>query len=233
MAPAILGQWNRRNPGLFELSNLLNQRKVMRHWAKKESGPTDRQLSIYVASHYRALLTNEASLSSAMALNLINGDQRRFALDSLALHPAPTDNEIAEAETTVKKFLPRSDIIDVVGKPSFALMMLNWGLAIWVCLPALIAALAFRGGLVLLATGVTFVRRDGAPASRGRLFWRALVAWSPLLLAVRLSLFSMSEKNPGGPALALVGVAGLALLSVALPQRGLQDRLAGTWPVPR
>ena len=130
VAPAILDHWNRRNPGLFELSNLLNQRKVMRHWAKKESGPTDRQLSIYVASHYRALLTNQASLSSAMALNLINGDQRRFALECLALHPAPTDNEIAEAETTVKKFLPRSDIIDVVGKPSFALMMLNWGLAI-------------------------------------------------------------------------------------------------------
>jgi hypothetical protein len=26
---------------------------------------------------------------------------------------------------------------------------------------------------------------------------------------------------------------GLTLLSVVLPQRGLQDRLAGTWPVPR
>jgi hypothetical protein len=26
---------------------------------------------------------------------------------------------------------------------------------------------------------------------------------------------------------------GLAILSVALPGRGLPDRLAGTWPVPR
>jgi hypothetical protein len=25
----------------------------------------------------------------------------------------------------------------------------------------------------------------------------------------------------------------LAILSLALPKRGLQDRLAGTWPVPR
>jgi len=34
-------------------------------------------------------------------------------------------------------------------------------------------------------------------------------------------------------ALSLGVVVGLALLSIALPQRGLQDRLAGTWPVPR
>jgi hypothetical protein len=26
---------------------------------------------------------------------------------------------------------------------------------------------------------------------------------------------------------------GLPILSIALPQRSLQDRLAGTWPVPR
>jgi hypothetical protein len=32
-------------------------------------------------------------------------------------------------------------------------------------------------------------------------------------------------------ALALLGL--LAAVSVALPKRGLQDRLAGTWPVPR
>ena len=33
--------------------------------------------------------------------------------------------------------------------------------------------------------------------------------------------------------LSMVAVLLLTALSVALPQRGLQDRLAGTWPVPR
>ena len=97
----------------------------------------------------------------------------------------------------------------------------------------MIAALAFRGGLVLLATGVTFVRRDGAPASRGRLFWRAAGRLEPAFAGGEVVAFFHVGKESGGPALALVGVAGLALLSVALPQRGLQDRLAGTWPVPR
>jgi hypothetical protein len=205
----------------------------MRRWAKNLPGPTDRQYAIYIAQHYRAAITNDASTSSALALNLIKGENRRFAQESLAQRPAPTDNEIAEADAAVKKILPGREALDMVRKPSFALMMLYWTLAIYVCLPALIAALAFRGGLILLATGVTFVRPDGTPASRGRLFWRALVAWSPLLTALFLSAVSMTGKNPGCEALTLGAVLGLALLSIALPQRGLQDRLAGTWPVPR
>ena len=61
-------------------------------------------------------------------------------------------------------------------------------LAVYVCLPALIAALLFRGGLVLRMAGIAFVRRDGKRASRLRVFWRALVAWSPLWLVLWLTL---------------------------------------------
>jgi hypothetical protein len=115
-------------------------------------------------------------------------------------------------------------------EPTFALFALPVTLALFVCLPALIAALAFRGGLVLLATGVTFVRRDGVQASRLRLFWRALVTWSPFLAAPALAWLL---RSPVWAELAVGLFCGLAILSVALPQRGLQDRLAGTWPVPR
>ena len=107
-------------------------------------------------------------------------------------------------------------------------------LAIYVCLPALIAALLFRGGLVLRIAGVTFVRRDGRLASRLRVFWRALVAWSPILLTVlgsAQSLYPLDRAALGELLLALF--CGLAILSVALPERGLPDRLAGTWLVPR
>jgi hypothetical protein len=107
-------------------------------------------------------------------------------------------------------------------------------LFVWVCLPALVAALAFRGGLLLRLAGITFVRRDGAPASRLRIFWRALVAWSPLVLAVVLS--SAHVFHAGSllrSAFAAILVLGLAIFSLAFPDRGAQDRLAGTWPVPR
>ena len=101
------------------------------------------------------------------------------------------------------------------------------------CIPALVAALLFRGGLVLLIAGVTYVRRDGQRASRLRLLWRAMVAWSPSFLVFVLSILAVSTKLNWGPWLALALLGLLAVLSVALPVRGLQDRLAGTWPVPR
>ena len=79
---------------------------------------------------------------------------------------------------------PESDM------PAPLLFTLNFALFGCVCVPAIIVALAFRGGLVLLMTGVTFVRQNGAPASRMRLFWRALVTWSVLLIACALGWYS-------------------------------------------
>ena len=67
-----------------------------------------------------------------------------------------------------------------------------------------------------------------------RVLWRALVAWSPMLLT--LVLFGLLKAWFGmfGAALgASLVTFGLAVLSVVLPKRGLPDRLAGTWPVPR
>ena len=101
------------------------------------------------------------------------------------------------------------------------------------CLPALIAALLFRGGVVLLIAGVTYVRRDGLPASRLRLFWRSLVAWGLAVPVVGLSLAGMAKHLTWQPWLGLALLGVLALVSVGLRERGLQDRLAGTWPVPR
>lgn len=103
----------------------------------------------------------------------------------------------------------------------------------YVFIPALLAALLFRGGLVLRLANVTFVRRDGARASRLRVFWRVLVAWGPLCLAILLCVTFGRGHPVLCQAIACSVVGGLAILSVALPRRGLPDRLAGTWPVPR
>jgi hypothetical protein len=72
-------------------------------------------------------------------------------------------------------------------------------------------------------------------------FRRVFVAWSPLcLLPDVVTDVKIITDNPdpavssGGPlALCSGRYCGLAILSVALPERGLPDRLAGTWPVPR
>jgi hypothetical protein len=132
------------------------------------------------------------------------------------------------------KLAPKTNLFAGEAQPWMPWLVMGVSLVLYVAVPALLAALLFRGGLVLLIAGVTFVRGDGARASRVRVFWRAIVTWSPLALAA--ILFGFVYHAIGAPA-AGIGAAiffiGLAAISLALPNRGLADRLAGTWPVPR
>jgi hypothetical protein len=230
-------------PAMMELSLLLQLRQANPRILEKESGKdkpghkqgtvTDRQFAVFIATHYRASITNDAIWNSPMALSLIKGDGRRFAEQSVAEHPAPTKDEIANADAALSPLLHNFETF----RPhplSLATVML----AIYVGLPAWIAALLFRGGLVLRVAGIVFVRRDGMRASRLRVFWRALVAWGPLWLGLIGFPFVLDNPNPAaldGLPIALSGglFCGLAILSVALPERGVPDRCAGTWPVPR
>jgi uncharacterized RDD family membrane protein YckC len=215
--------------GLMELSMLLKARQANHAAGQEGQAFTDRQVAVFIASHYRATIANEAWNDDPIALSLIKGEERRFAERSVADHPAPTPEEIADAEAALKPRLLKFAALTKPDPLAFAILVLT----IYVCLPALIAALLFRGGLVLRIAGVTFVRRDGKPASRLRVFWRSLVAWYPLCLVLIGSVFVSGMPDTVATALILALLCGLAILSVALPQRGLPDRLAGTWPVSR
>ena len=127
---------------------------------------------------------------------------------------------------------------------------------------ALGAALLFRGGLLMYLAGVTVVNRDGTPASRGRVFWRNFIAVLPLTLLLLLGTigyyniptatwgtwllnYITINITHGGwldveemlVAAGLIGLIGLqvilTIVSLVLPNRSLQDRLAGTWLVPK
>jgi hypothetical protein len=94
--------------------------------------------------------------------------------------------------------------------------------------------LLFRGGVVLLAAGIAYVRRDGERASRLRVFWRAIVAWSAIPVGIAAYLLVSFVAAPFWSILAGSALlVGLTVVSVCLPERGLPERLSGTWPVPR
>jgi len=232
---SMLQYWNRTNPGLIELNNVLEQRSItLRYWANKSGSPTERQFAIYIASHYRSVVTNGDIWTNFFGLTLIKGEARRFAERSISEHPAPTPAEVADADAALKPIQSKSVDYDLTRPPWRISVVLALSLIVYVCLPALLAALVFRGGLVLLIARVTFVRSDGRLASRLRVFWRALVAWSPLLLG--LLLFGLLHSALGRLGASIAGwlvVCSLAAISVMLPERGLPERLSGTWPVPR
>jgi hypothetical protein len=230
----FMREFTRQNPGLMDLNALLQIRTSARFWGgNKVSLPTDRQISLYIAHHYRGLITNTASWSNPMVLSVIKGEARKFAEQSVEEHPALTEAEIAEAEAAVDKYVPKQQLFTEKPPRSLLAVTLAVSLLVYVGLPALAAALLFRGGVVLLIAGVTYTRRDGVRASRLRLLWRAMLAWGPVFPVFIVSILGVVKHLDWQPWLALALLGLLAAGSVALPVRGLQDRLAGTWPVPR
>jgi hypothetical protein len=229
----LIRKWNQQYPGLMELSTLLQQRSASHRFGQPGRAPTDPQFAVFIATHYRSVITNDAAWSGPLGLTMVKGDARRFAERSIAEHAVVTEQEIAEADAALKPYANPAAFSDFFKQPGFLFGMAAGVLVIYVGIPALLAALLFRGGLVLRIANVAFVRRDGAQASRLRVFCRALVAWSPVALAIVLyPLFSLMHPVLG-EWLACAVVCGLVIVSVALPCRGLPDRLAGTWPVPR
>ena len=102
----------------------------------------------------------------------------------------------------------------------------------------LLSAVIFRGGLQLRSFGMAVVTSRGADVSRLRALARAAIAWSPVsvgvagLLRSPGSALSDSTEMIASAASLLLLFAG-AIYAARHPDRGLQDRLAGTRLVPR
>jgi eukaryotic-like serine/threonine-protein kinase len=101
-----------------------------------------------------------------------------------------------------------------------------------------VGALITGSGFTFRPFGAALVNRRGQRASRLRALWRAAVTWAPMCVT-----FAIVKLSPDPPAyrldlltlqtalVALIGAA--AAWAVYHPSRSIQDRLAGTWVVPR
>jgi hypothetical protein len=114
-------------------------------------------------------------------------------------------------------------------------LLLAWAYGCYVVMgPGLLAAVLFRGGPLWRAFGVAMVRRDGRPASRLRILWRNFLAFLPFMVVPPVArVFGLHGRTEWLMIALLVSLGALALFSALLPGRSLQDRLAGTWLVPR
>jgi hypothetical protein len=200
-----------------------------------------RALEVYIAGRFRGTVSEPATWSGLYA-RTIPKQWRATAERIIATLPPPSEKEMAEATALVKPMLEEMKQYGTQDPPlTSAFLVLIW---LWVvALLSLACALLFRGGLATWVLGVAVVKRDGSRASRLRVFWRGLVAWSPTLalpLAIDLmmSLAMPTAQEPTGrlgfiSLLAWALYVPLAIWSALLPERGIQDRMAGTWLVPR
>lgn len=125
---------------------------------------------------------------------------------------------------------------------------------------AVIFGVALRGGLLMSLLQIAVVNRRGRVASRWRILARSCVTWSPFLLPWLMALGGLGDILAtalpgeriwaGGRAMGGVGYNAMqiiaqlwglpvvlfvpgAIYAIVRPNRGIQDRLTGTYLVPR
>jgi uncharacterized RDD family membrane protein YckC len=203
--------------------------------------PQDRQaIEVALATRYRPTLTHLTQFPLEYWPWVLLPHHRQIAERLLLRHPTDPDSQQVTRHLAVQALIrdaskpPDLPPVSIIG---VAMLVVSYGTA---ALISLVTALAFRGGITRIL-GLEFVTADGKPASRLRVLGRTALAWLPLLLplgavvvanAVRMpvSRFTMSMWASGVCVLLALAVV---IVSILHPERGIQDRLAGTWIVPR
>ena len=233
----------RKDPDVMRLKMALikyedMQRGVFPHGVDPAIGLEPQE--VYIAGRYGHVLTDPGVWSSPLVVGALGAKHRELAVQIVARRGQPSDEAMAGARTALGRSVEADDELDAAphSKRERQSQVLMWAMPmggfIWAAFLSVAAALLFRGGVLMRALGIAVVRRDGSDASRGRMLWRACVAWSwlPLGAAAVAMLAPVTSVNTAVWLILnlLLGVVAWSALSRA---RSLPDRLAGTWLVPR
>lgn len=241
---------NQAYPDLDALALCLERVETLQTEAQSNGRENDMReqqaLAIYIADRFGDTISDPSFSASLFVRIEINATRRTIAENVLASHPDPSDEVVAEATVELRPFLDKVQRrLEKRSTPQFIALFAAFFFIVCAGVLGSLAAFVFRGGLLLQLFGIAVVSKDGVRASRFRAFWRSFVAWLPGFLGAFACCVGMvsysSEKVPESVPLALllVGLVLIALMvagavwSVANPSRGLQDKIAGTYLVPR
>lgn len=244
----IQDQWLQKHPDVATLRHCVLKLEMLKE--KKtptvEELATRHDLEIYIATVLRDSVRDDKLMTGAAARGVIVPQWRAVAEEAVAARANVSDTDANEAVARLRPFLDKcpSGFAGMFPIPiPFFVFFVFFSLGVTlasVVLPSLFFALVCRGGFLIHTLGIAIVTRNGVRASRLRTFWRSLIAWSPILLmpVVLILLKPLTDAYfPGGKLALLYALllvyAILVIWSFLLPNRGLQDRLAGTYLVPR
>jgi uncharacterized RDD family membrane protein YckC len=199
-------------------------------------------IEIYLAGRHGASLRDDAFWGSPGAPEWAYGELHKLAAEVASRHPSVSAADVAKAEIVIAPELEKIRRLQdpamrlaqtaAVGGMITAVAVAIWGLIWTVFLP---------GGPLLRAAGLAAVNRDGKQIGRLRSAVRVLVTWSPAILMgigqhyyfeiTGGNLFQLAPWWLAGATLVPLIIG--ALWSIAHPEQGLQDRVTGTWVVPR
>ena len=198
----------------------------------------------YLAGQHGALLRNTRFWSSSAQGE--DGDRpelRRMASDIATRYPSVTAEELVRSRGTIQPTLDRVRPPQSLGVASPGVIVLNLMAAmasLLVLSCSIVSSIAVPGGVATRLIGLAVVTRDGNEIGRLRSLARTLIAWAPILpwlvLVPNPVVMGFGPASPV-PVLAISLAFGAMIAGVvwtiAAADRGLQDRIAGTWVVPR
>ena len=214
---------------------------VLRELERRSSGshslePADRDaVEIVLASRYRPELS-DPTLYAPERFLLLTPAHKTLADHVLRRNVDPRSVDAAAARPEVREMFAQGARSELPPIPELSVIIF-YSTLIAVALAGLVTALATRGA-VLRLLGFEIVTTEGRGARRWRVLARAAIAWSPILAPLLVTgviegvgahLPNMIPVFGAGLAVQLAG----AIVAIVQPARGLQDRLAGTWIVPR
>ena len=196
--------------------------------------PAEREaIEAALVTRYRYVLADGRLLvPAAEALTTLGRDQQAIIRDLLRRNPNAPRDVAGPTAARVNDIISRVSALDgLAWHQTFYKRM--FGLYMAAAVLALILNFAFRGGF-LRAMGLELVTADGRQASRWRVLVRTAVTWSPILLVPILMPFAeRALPHLAGTPWWTLGMLAGAVAIVVTPSRGVQDRIARTWVVPR
>lgn len=239
----LADRWRETHPDVAPLYNCVWKIEVL----ERGNGPADedgqqqlRDLELYIAGRFAGTITDPDVWTHTYVTSVFNESQRQIAERAVAAHPDPSADELAEATARLQPVLHElpDELPGLTGglaqTVAFVVAFAMGNVFVLIAVPSVISAVLFRRSLLMYIFGVTLVTRDGTRASRLRAVWRSLLTWSPAVLCpvliVALTICGMAIT--WSVSISVVLLIAAIVWSVSLPERGIPDRLAGTYPVP-
>jgi hypothetical protein len=241
----VLRGGNAGDRAIFTLDACLNELEradwTLRKGPDPQAQQTKDDVEIYMAEHLTPTIENEQTWSNTFP-NVGARDGRRRARQAIEARRVRTPEEVRRADAAVAKLID----VDSNQLAKVASLRAQTSLGVGLLAGTFCMVAFFAGvGALLLGSGFTFrpfgaalVNRRGQRISRIRAVIRAAITWSPVIALGFLLKLGPDITDTPGPLLALqLGLlalfAAFAAWAIARPSRGIQDRMAGTWIVPR
>ena len=233
--------WQRENPDVMLLQSALRLHERMkegRYPRGVDPGIGLEPVETYIAGRFGRVVSDRRVWSSQFAVSAIPAKHRANAEQIVTKRSAPTAEEMSRARSVLGRAIQKYEDPEPGAGSKQRDPVFFWPIGLggffWAAFLSIAAALLFRGGVLMRALGIAVVTRNGSEASRGRMFWRAIVAWSPVVIGTVLVATLAPVLSPAAAiAVSATVILVLVIWSALRRERSLPDCLAGTWLVPR